>query len=228
MLHFTRQNRKLIHGQVIFDLPAGYSCPFAQACLCKANRITGKLTDGPLSLFRCYRASIEAAFKNLRLNAWDNFDALKACKTKLAMFNLLRANIIEGDLYRLHSGGDFFSQAYFDAWLTMANHFPDRIFYAYTKALPFWVKRLESVPSNFRLNASYGGTHDHLIALRNLKSVTVVNSQEEANQLGLLIDHDDSLAWKQNKSFALLLHGNGKPGSFQAKKFSIDSQKKKA
>ena len=46
-----------------FSLPAGYSCPFADECLSKADRITGKITDGPDMKFRCFQASLEAVFE---------------------------------------------------------------------------------------------------------------------------------------------------------------------
>lgn len=225
-LFFSCNNQKLRAGQITFDLPAGHACPFALLCFSKADKETGKLTDGPMQTFRCYSASNESVFLAARKRRWQNFDVLKRLKTRGAIFKEIVGDLPRGFLYRLHVSGDFFSQAYFDAWLKVAQTFPNRIFYAYTKALPFWIKRLSDIPFNFRLNASYGGTHDHLIGLHGLKSVTVVPSQEEANFLGLEIDHDDSHAWAQSKSFALLIHGNGPPGSKQAKLFYDENRKK--
>jgi hypothetical protein len=43
-----------------FSLPSGYSCPFAQDCLSKADRYTGKLTDGKDTLYRCFSATTES------------------------------------------------------------------------------------------------------------------------------------------------------------------------
>lgn len=87
-----------------------------------------------------------------------------------------------------------------------------------SKALPFWVKRMATLPENFRLTASFGGTHDHLISEHNLKFAKVVESLEEAVKLGLPIDHDDSHAYGDNKkSFALLVHGQQPAGSKWAK-----------
>jgi len=45
----------------------------------------------------------------------------------------------------------------------------------------------------------------------------VVFSEEEAAKLGLEIDHDDSHAYKGDKSFALLLHGTQPKGTMAAK-----------
>jgi hypothetical protein len=122
-------------------------------------------------------------------------------------------------LVRIHASGDFFSQTYFDAWLEVAKLNPQLIFYAYTKTLKFWVARLGSIPANMRLVASEGGLQDSLINQYGLRYVKVVGTnpaitpEAEAAELGLTIDHDDSLAWKQNKSFAIALHGTQPAGS---------------
>jgi hypothetical protein len=120
-------------------------------------------------------------------------------------------------LVRIHSSGDFFSQAYFDAWLFVAQANPHLIFYAYTKALPYWIKRREQVPSNFKLVASRGGRFDNLIETHNLRNVRVVFSEAEAIELDLLIDHDDKLVWCGDGNFALLLHGTQPAGSIAGK-----------
>jgi hypothetical protein len=99
---------------------------------------------------------------------------------------------------------------YFDAWLAVAKMFPFRVFYGYTKSLPFYVKRINSIPPNLRLVASYGGKFDHLIEKHKLRYAKVVFSVSEAEMLGLEIDHDDSLVYSGKKSLALLLHGKQK------------------
>lgn len=117
---------------------------------------------------------------------------------------------------RIGVSGDFFSQDYFNAWVEVAKRHPDIIFYAYTKSIKFWLAA-DSIPSNFKLTASYGGESDALIDQANLVSAKVVFSEDEAKQLGLEIDHDDSKAIKNEKSFALLLHG-GQPAGSEASK----------
>jgi len=44
------------------DLPAGHSCPFADACQARADRETGAITDGPSCRYRCYAASAEVQY----------------------------------------------------------------------------------------------------------------------------------------------------------------------
>jgi hypothetical protein len=212
MLKFGFGNKKLTRGEVIFDLPAGHSCPFARECKATVPREGGKVTDGPNARFRCYAASMELVFKGARNRRWENFDTLKG-RSKREMVEIIDINLPHALVYRIHSSGDFFSQDYFDAWLAIAQRHPERTFYAYTKALPFWVKRLGNIPKNFKLNASYGGTHDKLIKTHNLKSVKVVNYESEAKALGLEIDHDDTHAWQSDKSFALVIHGTQRAGT---------------
>ncbi len=62
-----------------------------------------------------------------------------------------------------------------------------------------------------------GGKLDHLIHEHNLKYVKVVASPEEAQALGLELDHDDSHAYGGDKSFGLLIHGTQKAGSAMGK-----------
>ena len=91
----------------------------------------------------------------------------------------------------------------------------------YTKALPYWIANKDQIPPNFKLNASKGGKYDDLIDQYGLKSVTIVNDIEEAKQLSLPIDIDDTLAYKQDNDFALLLHG------IQSKESGLTPQSKR-
>ena len=119
---------------------------------------------------------------------------------------------------RIHVAGDFFSPAYMFAWVNMAIMHTDRLFYAYTKSLKYWLKYREYVDllDNFVLTASYGGRDDDMIAEHNLRSAKVVFSESEAVTLGLAIDHDDAHAARPSMSdqdFALLIHGTQPKGT---------------
>lgn len=217
-LTFARGNAKLSKDTAVFSLPAGHTCMGAHECLSRAHKVTGKLKDGKECKFRCYAATVENLFRNIRKSRWHNFDLLKG-KTVEQMRDLIDRSIPRKGikLVRIHASGDFFSQAYFDAWMEVARMNPGLIFYGYTKALPFWIYRVDSIPANVKLTASIGGRFDYLIREYNLKSVKVVFSQEQAESEGLPIDHDDTLAWKQDKSFAVLLHGTQPPKSAASK-----------
>lgn len=191
-----------------FSVPSGFTCPLAELCLSKANRETGKIKDGPKTQFRCFSASQEALFPLVRAQRWYNFDQLRKAGDAESMATLIDLSLPEkARLVRIHVGGDFFSQEYFDAWRIMAERRPEVTFYAYTKSLTFWERRLGEIPSNFILTASDGGRRDDLIAKYNLRHARVVGSEEEARALGLEIDHDDSHAARPGPSFALLIHG---------------------
>lgn len=210
-------NQKLGSAVVTFSLPSGFTCPGAKDCLSKANADTGKITDGPGIKFRCFSATQEAAFRNVRNLRWHNFDLLTKAKDQASMLAL----IIDGldrtvtrsvKAVRVHVAGDFFNQVYFDAWMEAATKYPDLKFYAYTKSLPLWIARLGLIPKNFSLIASQGGKQDKLIAQFNLPKAVVVLHPEEAAALSLQIDHDDSLAMA-GETFALLVHGTQPAGS---------------
>ena len=127
-------------------------------------------------------------------------------------------------IIRIHVSGDMFSHKYFMAWIKVAERNPDVLFYAYTKSLTYWVRSRDLVPTNLVLTASYGGRDDHLIAETGLRSAKVVFSKQEAADLGLEIDNDDSHACdptKANQDFALLIHGVQPKGSKAAEALKI-------
>ena len=237
-LKFADHNNKL-DDIITFSMPAGHSCPFAKDCrscaTLKATRSTHTandkgtfngfgIQDGPDTEFRCFTAIDEVLRPSVRAARWWNFLTLLHALTKGKQATV---ELIERSLpiarwnkpTRVHVAGDFFTQKYFDAWMDVARHNPTRLFYAYTKALPLWVNhsRLKTIPNNFKLTASYGGTHDWMIEKYHLKFAKVVKSPEEAASLGLPVDHDDSHCYSGDKSFALVVHGQQPAGGIFAK-----------
>lgn len=237
-LKFGRGNRKLDNIFTI-SLPAGHSCPFAKDCrscaTLKSTRYTNNkellkhkpcgfgIQDGPHTQFRCYTTIDEVLKPLVRKARWHNYLLLRyACKKgKKTVVNLIERSlpIIKWNNapIRLHVAGDFFNQIYFDAWLQVAKNNPRILFYSYTKAIPLWIKRINSIPPNLKLTASYGGTHDWMIERYKLRFVKVVGSVEESNILGLELDHDDSHAYGDGGNFALLIHGQQPAGSIWVK-----------
>ena len=216
-LKFSPGNAKL-KGIPSLSLLSGYACPYALECLAKVDLETRKLVDGPNQKYRCFSASQEVLFKSTFNQRKHNFDLLRSLKTAKEMADLIQAALPnpKKKIIRLHVAGDFFRQEYFDAYIIVANNNPHLTFYAYTKSLKFWVSRLKQIPSNFKLTASKGGRLDHMIDEYNLKYVQVVTSPEEAEQLNLPLDKDDTNAYMHNKPFALLVHGTQKAGSIMS------------
>jgi len=134
-------------------------------------------------------------------------------------------------IIRVHVGGDFFSKSYLLGWADSLRELdyvkeqsidmPRVIGYAYSKSIRHIEKLgLDSMPKNFVLTASRGGTDDELIDRIGLKESVVVGSPEQAESEGLEIDHDDSHALFGQESFGLLIHGTQPKGTESAKALS--------
>jgi hypothetical protein len=230
-LHFAPANAKIKalenssfarKGKVYsFSLLSGHTCPYAKDCLSKAVEDgQGKrhIEDGPHTQFRCFSASQEVLFSQVYRTRKENHALVELAAVSVSdAAAAILANIPKkATIIRIHVGGDFHTKAYMAAWLEVARLRSDIIFYAYTKSLPFWVSLRDAMPQNFILTASYGGWKDGLIEKEKLRYSKVVFSVDEAKQLSLEIDHDDSHAAnpeKREESFALLLHGTQPKGS---------------
>ena len=102
VLTFSTENTKLGGEVLTFSLPAGWTCPFAKACMKKVDRErkidpekvgtfktskrTGEkvpykgdvvVTKGKDSEYDCFAANQEMQYDALRANRWHNFDLLK-------------------------------------------------------------------------------------------------------------------------------------------------------
>ena len=214
-----------------FDLLSGVDCPFAFNCKSQADVQedgSRRIKDGPNTTFRCFSASQEVLFTNTYKSRKRNHDAIHSLPTSDAMADALCTALPkDARVIRIHVSGDMFSHNYFLAWCKVAERNENVLFYAYTKSLVYWVRSRDRVPANLVLTASYGGRNDNLIAEHGLRSAKVVFSQQEAADLGLEIDNDDSHACdptKANQDFALLIHGVQPKGSEAAAALKILKQ----
>jgi len=220
----ARGNAKLMHWHKMYtySMRAGHDCPFAKACKSCVVVENGKATikDGRYNQFRCWGASCEIRSKNLRDMSQGNSDLVRktGVRKRRALADLLDRSIPQdAEIIRVHtSGGDFLSKAYLQAWMDVAEQYPDVLFYGYTKALPYYVQLMDMFPENLRLTPSRGGTHDHLIDEYGLHEARVVYHPDEAEELGWPIDHDDKYAMEASQSFCLLIHGVQPKGSMAA------------
>lgn len=235
VLGFSNGNYKL--DWPYFSLPAGYSCPFATVCknfpakwegpfkggkFKKPSSWEKNIKPGPEAKFMCYAARSQGQYPASNIRVFKNLNLLKQYKTAEEMADLIVRsmkyhNIEDTDVFRIHEAGDFFSQAYFDAWLEVARRLPGTLFYAYTVSLPYWISRKGSIPRNMKLIASMDENNEETILKNDLRYSKMVNSVEEAKELGLSIDVDDTIAWGSDRNFALLIHGPQPSGSEAAK-----------
>ena len=237
LLKMSKGNKKL-KNTLIFDLPAGKTCPMANECksfvVMNANGKTS-IKDGENNIFRCFAASQENQYPNVYKARKYNFDLIKnslisdAFKdNKINTINLINKSIEKHinkniDKVRIHSSGDFFNGEYLRVWLAVARLNKHLKFYCYSKSLHLFGTNV-SIPDNFFLTASMGGKMDRLILARYpqfKRYAIVVNSEDEAIKKGIEhigrpyeIDKDDSHCFKPDP-FALLIHGTQKKGYFK-------------
>jgi len=219
MLHLSNGNGKLSNDTLIFNLPAGKTCPGAM--FCKSFAVVnddGKrsIVDGKHTQFRCFAASSEVQYDAVFNNRAENLQLIVDSIGNGSAADLINNSIQfkrtkKTKLVRIHESGDFFSGAYLDAWLEVARRNPDLKFYCYSKSLQLFLHF--PLPSNFYLTASYGGKFDYLIDAGYFPRYSkVVMTDDDANRLGLEVDHDDSHCFG-DKPFALLVHGTQPKGS---------------
>jgi hypothetical protein len=217
-LHFSHGNAKLSKGTLIWNLPAGKTCP--GALLCKSfvvlNNGKRKIQDTKQTQFRCFAASSEVQYDNVFLNRSENLqqvvDLLRNGNAAQELHNAVQnARKRNTKRVRIHESGDFFSAAYLQTWVMVAMHNPDLDFYCYSKSLNLFMGL--DLPENFYLTASYGGKFDHLIDEGFFpRYAKVVNSLEEAEALGLPVDVNEDHCFLPNP-YALLVHGPQPAGS---------------
>ena len=230
-LKFSTGNAKL-GKRLIFSLPAGYACPHAGVCRTMADRTTGKIMDLPQENgqtwqdYRCFAAMAETR-PNVRESRWHNWDLIRSVMYQSddptrEIYELLEHSIGAAQpvkethkLLRIHESGDFWTQVYFNAWLEVARNNKHMKFYAYTKSLGMWYEMRHLIPDNMYLTASVGGTLDYLLPKYPevfYRVAYVVYTEEQAEQMGLEIDHDDDHCFG-SKPFALLVHNVQRKGS---------------
>jgi hypothetical protein len=188
------KNTKYYTGVVYeWNLPTGSTCPFAKECKVSVDRHTGKFSINR-GEYKCYAASAER-FPAVREHRWKNFELVKQG---------IKPEIPKGcKAIRIHAAGDFFNQDYFDLWLEIAKANKEVEMWAYTKSLRYWVNRINEIPDNLILTASYGGREDYLISEHNLKNVVIYPSPLLVPN-DRQIDCNDDYARMPNINFALV------------------------
>lgn len=116
---FSKGNRKLPNTTLIWNLPAGKTCPNkTKECekYCYAKKAENIYPQVLPFRERNYRISKFKYFKEIVINYLLNI--------KDNTWNTLR----------IHESGDLFNQRYLDDWIDITKKFQDKTFYAYTKS----------------------------------------------------------------------------------------------
>ena len=224
MLNFTKGNAKLGKQTLIFNLPAGKTCPGALHCKSWAvvnNQGKRTIQDGPQTIFRCFAASGEVQYDGAFNNRAENLQTIVNYLQQGVDYTADQINVAvqhfrtrNTELVRIHESGDFFNPLYLQAWVKVAKSNPGLKFYCYSKSLHIFQEfGLDNLPENFYLTASYGGVFDNMIDQGLFKRYAkVFKTEEDANAEGLEIDHDDSHCFAPNP-FGLLVHNTQPKGS---------------
>lgn len=133
-------NKKLPYNTLIFNILSELTCPF-KTSFCAS---------------KCYAKKAERLYPSVRASRKNNLKRSQNVNFKDDVFSMVSAinekmpNLITH--FRIHESGDFYSQAYFDQWQSIARLFPKIQFYAYTKS---FFLNFEKKADNMILIASF-------------------------------------------------------------------------
>jgi hypothetical protein len=182
-----------------FSIPAGndkvtgkITCPFAGPCweLCYAKKGAYSWSNVQLALHERYIASKENNFIELVTNQ------LTKVKNDKQIY------------VRIHDSGDFYSPAYFEKWVKIANKNNHIRFYAYTKSHSFI--RGREIPENMDLIFSLGSKNDELINTEKERHSKIFYSKEQMESEGYFdasyLDLNATKWVTENNKIGLLIH----------------------
>ena len=152
-----------------FGLPPIRTCPGAgeckKFCYAKAGRML--MPSATQVMERRFRAS-------KRVNFFD-----------MVTDELARRKC---DMVRIHDSGDFYNAEYLGKWIGIAQRFPAKTFFAYTKMVRMFkayeCQGKSQLPGNLKIIYSMGGKFDHLIDAKKDNHARVFATQEDMNRAG--------------------------------------------
>ena len=152
---------KTAHGDIV--------CPYAKDCV-----LTKTLDDGKVIQYKCYAQMGMYNFPNVKKAYLWRLEQYKTDEFVDMVINEIRRKRVE--YLRIHDSGDFYDRTYVNKWLKIMELFPDVRFYAYTKSVPLFIRRMDELPSNFDVIFSEGSTHEHLVDKSKHRFSSVFNS----------------------------------------------------
>jgi hypothetical protein len=166
-----------------------FTCPNAGAC-----------AKGCYALAGAYRFS----------NVAQAFERRLAVTQSNEFIDLMLKEIddCKAERIRIHDSGDFYSEEYLDKWVKIMVARPNVEFYAYTKMVSMFKKRLNSLPKNFKLVFSFGGTEDKLIDVNKDRHSLVFENESDLKRAGYAdASNQDDIALGKNPRIGLVYHG---------------------
>ena len=151
IVYLARNNKKLKPNKntkfLIWSIPAIKTCPYAcDACKywCYAVKSESAYPDCLPCRERNFKASQRADFVEIMTAYITNAAKQRGYKDAKRI------------VVRIHESGDFYSQEYYNAWVTIANNcksIKNVVFMAYTKSVPF-VAAGPEIPANMVIRFS--------------------------------------------------------------------------
>lgn len=184
----SNSNSKLRPDSIYsFGLPPVKTCPFAGACKSFCYAQNG-----------FYRMTNVTSAHQKRLEATKRPDFVQVMVDEISRRLVKRI--------RIHDSGDFYSLTYLKRWIAIANALPEVSFYAYSKSIPLF--RKVTLPKNFRVIFSAGGTKDHEIDTRRDFHALIFKTQRELDASGYVDGSNSDLVAAAGKArkIGLLLH----------------------
>jgi hypothetical protein len=86
------------------------------------------------------------------------------------------------DYVRVHDSGDYYSKAYLQKWIDIANLFPEIKFYSYTNSVA--MLKEANLPSNFDVIFSDSGKQKNLIDVINDRHTKIFSSKNDLEAAG--------------------------------------------
>jgi len=187
----SKENKAKIFN---FSIPAyktrsgKITCPFADSCVkfCYAQK-------GNYTRFPKIQDLMEQKYKISKTNNFIPLMNEEIQKKKVTHI-------------RIHDSGDFYSIAYLNKWVEIANDNKEVIFYAYTKSIPFF-KGCINIPSNLKIIFSEGSKTDNLINTAKDRHARIFKSKELLKAAGYIdASNNDLQAITENKKVGLVYH----------------------
>jgi len=179
----SKENKAKIFN---FSIPAyktrsgKITCPFADSCVkfCYAQK-------GNYTRFPKIQDLMEQKYKISKTNNFIPLMNEEIQKKKVTHI-------------RIHDSGDFYSIAYLNKWVEIANDNKEVIFYAYTKSIPFF-KGCINIPSNLKIIFSEGSKTDNLINTAKDRHARIFKSKELLKAAGYIDASNNDLQPYHNK-----------------------------
>jgi len=158
---FLQKNNDKIQGAFIFNLPTRITCPGSTKC-CR-----------DICYAKCQEKFYHHVVPQYRASMYE---MAKSSKFKDILIAALTVETLTSDIraFRIHESGDFFSQDYLDAWVSIIRAFPQVKFWAYTKSYMLDFKEALKL-KNLNLRYSVDPTTEHLPKQKMAKAVVATD-----------------------------------------------------